>query len=112
MRRPNVSRNADEPSVTPHEKPIFEEINTSATALGISRTTVRSLIDEGELDAVRIRRRKLVVRASRDAYAARLMRQPIHYYPVLSASYLYSAVSCPKPILYGLVHWVNVGLRR
>jgi excisionase family DNA binding protein len=51
------------------EPPVFESIEDTAHALGVSGNTVRNLIAQGRLRTVNIGRRKLVVRLSRDAYA-------------------------------------------
>jgi hypothetical protein len=57
------------------EPPLFESIQDTAHALGVSGNTVRNLIAEGRLQTVSIKRRKLVVRSSRDDYAASLLQQ-------------------------------------
>jgi hypothetical protein len=57
------------------EPPVFESIEDTAHALGVSGSTVRNLIAEGRLRTVNIKRRKLVVRSSRNEFAASLLQQ-------------------------------------
>ena len=52
---------------------IFRSMNDAATALGVSRTTLYKLIEEGDLDSVKIGKARRISTESLEAYAAKLL---------------------------------------
>lgn len=54
-------------------KPIFVSVNDAAKLLGLSRWTVRELIDEGALRSTKQGNRRLILTDSVEEYAKRLM---------------------------------------
>jgi excisionase family DNA binding protein len=63
-------------------RPALLSINATRRELGDrSRSTVYELIDQGEIEAVRAGRRRLVVGASIDRYVAKLRRIPARNTP-------------------------------